>query len=117
MGLMLDDEEQKQWADAVRIVYPTFDGGGTHMNVSGVAMTAASKNAENALKFMEFLVSEDAQEVYAAINYEFPVRVGVARSDVVAAWGDFTPDEANLMDLAALRSEALRIMEEVDFDG
>ena len=117
MGLMLEDPEQQPWADAVRIVYPAFQNGGTHMNVSGVAMTKASKNADNALKFMEYLVSDKAQEVYAQINYEFPVRADVPSSDVVASWGTFVPDDANLMDLAALRAEALRLMEVVDFDG
>ncbi len=117
MGLMAGDEEQTEWADAVRIVYPAFESGGTHMNVSGVAMTSASRNTDNALKFMEFLVSEKAQEVYASINHEFPVRDDVARSDLVASWGEFTPDDANLMDLAGLRGQALRLMEEVDFDG
>ena len=117
MGKMLQSEEQQAWADSVRIVYPTFENGGTHMNVSGVAMTAAAKNASEALEFMEFLVSEQAQRVYAEINYEFPVVEGVSRSDLVASWGDFTGDDANLMDLARLRGDALRIMEEVDFDG
>ena len=117
MGKMLQSEEQQAWADSVRIVYPTFENGGTHMNVSGVAMTAAAKNASEALEFMEFLVSEQAQRVYAEINYEFPVVEGVSRSDLVASWGDFTGDDANLMDLVRLRGDALRIMEEVDFDG
>jgi iron(III) transport system substrate-binding protein len=117
MGQMLADPEQQDWANAVRIVYPVFEGGGTHLNVSGVAMTKASKNTDNALKFMEFLVSDKAQEVYADINYEFPVKAGVTRSDLVRSWGEFTPDSANLMDLAGLRGAALRIMEEVDFDG
>ena len=117
MGKMLQSEEQQAWADSVRIVYPTFENGGTHMNVSGVALTAASKNTAEALEFMEFLVSEQAQRVYAEINYEFPVVEGVSRSDLVASWGDFTGDDANLMDLARLRGDALRIMEEVDFDG
>jgi len=117
MGLMLADAEQVQWADAVRIVYPAFENGGTHLNVSGVAMTKASKHRDNALAFMNFLVSQQAQQTYASINYEFPVRAGVPLSDVVAAWGSFTPDDANLMDLAALRADALRIMQEVDFDG
>ena len=117
MGKMLESEEQQAWADSVRIVYPTFENGGTHMNVSGVAMTAAAKNTSEAIEFMEFLVSEQAQQVYAEINYEFPVVQGVSRSDLVASWGDFTADDANLMDLARLRGDALRIMEEVDFDG
>ncbi len=117
MGLMQGDPEQKDWADAVRIVYPSFEDGGTHLNVSGVAMTAASKNTDNALKFMEFLTSRKAQKVYAEINHEFPVRAGVPASDLVASWGEFPADDVNLMDLAALRDDALRIMEEVDFDG
>jgi len=117
MGQMLESEEQQAWANAVRIVYPAFEDGGTHLNVSGVAMTAASKNTDNALTFMEYLVSDQAQQVYAQINYEFPVRDDVPSSDLVESWGSFTPDEANLMDLAALRAQALRIMEEVDFDG
>ncbi len=117
MGQMLADPEQQDWANSVRIVYPVFEDGGTHVNVSGVAMTKASKNAGNALKFIEFLVSDKAQQVYADINFEFPVKAGVPRSALVQSWGDFTPDSANLMDLAGLRGDALRIMEEVDFDG
>ena len=101
----------------MRIVYPAFASGGTHLNVSGVAMTAASGNPENARRFMEFLVLEQAQRVYAEINHEFPVVPGVATSDLVASWGTFTADDANLMTLAGLRDLALRIMEEVDFDG
>lgn len=117
MGQMLADPEQQDWANAVRIVYPSFQDGGTHLNVSGVAMTKASKNTGNALRFMEFLVSDRAQKVYAEINFEFPVKAGVARSAMVNSWGGFTPDNANLMDLAGLRGDALRIMEDVDFDG
>ena len=55
-----------------------------------------------------------------AVGRDFGLEVfveGVSRSDLVASWGDFTGDDANLMDLARLRGEALRIMEEVDFDG
>ena len=117
MGKMLENEEQSEWANSVRIVFPEFDGKGTHMNVSGVAMTKAAPHKEDALAFMEFLASPEAQEIYAEVNYEFPVKPGVARSDLVQSWGDFAPDAANLMDLAKLRPTALRIMEEVNFDG
>ena len=117
MGQMLQDPEQTEWAESVRIIYPTFENGGTHLNVSGAAMTAASSNTDNALTFLEFLVSDQAQQVYATINYEFPVKAGVPLSPLVASWGTFTPDDANLMDLAPLRDDALRIMEQVDFDG
>lgn len=117
MGAMLADPEQKPWAESVRIVFPTFEGAGTHMNVSGMALTRSAPNKDAALKLMEFLSSDEAQRIYAETNHEFPVKPGVAKSDLVASWGEFTPDTLNLMDVAASRPEALRLMEEVNFDG
>ena len=117
MGQMLKNEEQKAWADAVRIIFPTFENGGTHVNVSGVAMTKAAPNRDAALKLMEFLSSDEAQRIYAETNNEFPVGPGVERSELVKSWGEFTPDSLNLTDLAKIRPAALKLMEEVNFDG
>lgn len=117
MGQMLADPEQKAWADAVTIVYPAFESGGTHLNISGVAMTKSAPNRENALKFMEWLSSDEAQKIYAETNYEFPVKPGVERSELVKSWGEFTPDPTPLAEIAAARAAALKIMETVDFDG
>jgi iron(III) transport system substrate-binding protein len=117
LGQMLANPEQKDWAESVRIIYPKFENGGTHLNVSGVAMTKAAPNKADALKLMEFLSSDEAQKIYADINNEFPVKPGVERSELVKSWGDFTPDDVNLMDIAKLRGEALKLMEEVNFDG
>ncbi len=117
MGQMLADPEQKAWADAVNIVFPTFEAGGTHLNISGVAMTKSAPNKENALKFMEWLSSDTAQKIYAETNYEFPVKAGVERSELVKSWGEFTPDATPLADIAKARAAALKIMETVDFDG
>jgi iron(III) transport system substrate-binding protein len=117
MGEMLADPEQKDWASAVRIVYPVFKDGGTHVNVSGMAMTKAAPHKDAALKLMEFLSSDAAQKIYADTNNEFPVKPGVAQSDLVASWGPFTPDTINLMDVAKQRPDALKLMEEVNFDG
>jgi iron(III) transport system substrate-binding protein len=117
MGQMLADPEQAEWANSVRIVFPVFEGGGTHVNISGVAMTKAAPNHDAALKLMEFLASDAAQSIYAGINHEFPVKPGVPRSALVDSWGPFTPDTVPLDKLATLRPLALRLMEEVDFDG
>ncbi|SNX70514.1 iron(III) transport system substrate-binding protein [Cereibacter ovatus] len=117
MGQMVSDPEQKAWADSVRIVFPTFEGGGTHMNISGVAMTKAAPNREAALKLMEWLSSDEAQRIYAETNHEFPVKPGVARSALVQGWGEFTPDSLNLAEIAAQRAAALKLVETVDFDG
>lgn len=117
MGQMLADPEQKAWAESVSIVFPTFEGDGTHLNVSGVAMTKAAPNQEAALKLMEWLSSDKAQQIYAETNNEFPVKPGVARSELVQSWGDFTADSLALTDVAAQRAAALKIMETVNFDG
>ncbi len=117
MGQMLADPEQKIWAEAVNIVFPTFEGGGTHLNISGVAMTKSAPNKENALKFMEWLSGDHAQKIYAETNYEFPVKAGVERSELVKSWGEFTPDATPLAEIAKARAAALKIMETVDFDG
>lgn len=117
IGQMLSDPEQKPFADQVRIDFPVFEGGGAHLNVSGVAMTKAAPNREAALKFMEWLSSDEAQRIYAETNHEFPVKPGVPRSELVQGWGEFTPDNVTLSDVAAARPAALRIMEEIDFDN
>jgi iron(III) transport system substrate-binding protein len=117
MGEMLADPEQKAWADSVRIIFPTFADGGTHINISGVAMTAAAPNAAEALQLMEFLVSPDAQAIYAELNNEYPVLAGTPLSALVESWGSFAPDTIDLTAVASQRPAALRIMEEVNFDG
>jgi iron(III) transport system substrate-binding protein len=117
MGKMLKDPEQKAWADSVRIVFPEFENGGTHVNISGIALAKYSPNKENAIKLMEFLSSPDAQKIYALANFEYPIAPNTEPAELVKNWGSFTPDDVNLMDLAKLRSTALKLTEIVDFDG
>lgn len=117
MGQMLEDPEQQEWADSVRIEFPVFEGAGTHVNLSGMAMTQAAPNRDDALAFMEFLASDQAQAIYAEAVYEYPVDTAVEASELVQSWGDFEADDVNLMDVAQLRPDALRITQEVDYDG
>ena len=117
IGQMLADPEQAPAAEAVTIVFPTFESGGTHLNISGVAMTKSAPNKENALKFMEWLSGDTAQKIYAETNHEYPVKLGVARSALVQSWGEFTADPTPLSEIAAARPAALKIMETVNFDG
>lgn len=117
MGKMLEDAEQKPWAESVRIVFPKFEGGGTHVNVSGVAMTKSAPNKDAALKLMEFLASDTAQKIYAETNHEFPIKAGVERSELVKGWGEFTSDSADLTEISRLRPDALKLIQQVDVDG
>lgn len=117
MGAMLANEEQQEWANSVRIIFPTFADGGTHVNISGIGMTQSAPNKEEAMQLMEYLVSPEAQAIYAEVNHEYPVLEGTALSDVVASWGSFTDDNVSLQDLAGHRADALKVMETVNFDG
>lgn len=116
-GQMINDPEQVEWANAVRLDFPVFEGAGTHMNVSGIAMTKSAPNHDAALKLMEWLASDAAQKIYSETNYEFPVKPGVERSELVKSWGEFTPDSLSLAEVAAKRPEALKLIETVDFDN
>ncbi len=116
MKKMLENEEQVAWADSVRIVFPKFENGGTHVNLSGMALTKAAPNKDNAIKLMEWLTGDAAQAIYAEQNGEYPLKDGAETSELVASWGAFTPDDKALIDLAKLRPTALKITEQVAFD-
>ena len=117
IGQMLNDDSEKDYAAAVRIDFPIFEGGGAHMNISGIALTKAAPNKAAAVKLMAWLSSDEAQKIYAEANHEFPVKAGVARSALVQSWGEFTPDSLGLSDIAKARSDAVKLIEGVDFDG
>ena len=116
MAAMLKNDEQKAWADSVRILFPTFEDGGTHMNISGMAMTKSAPNQAEALKLMEFLSSPEGQKIYAEINGEYPVLPSVKASTLVESWGDFEADDKSLSEIAANRGQAVKLTEEVRFD-
>jgi len=119
MGKMLTNEkdpEQKDWAAASRIVFPTWQSGKTHVNISGMAMTKHAPNKDSALKLMEFLASPEAQAIYAKGNFEYPVAAGVAASDLVRSWGAFTPDDLTIGKLHEFQRAASTLVDEVRFD-
>ena len=109
--------EQKEWANSVRLLFPKLGGKGTHVNISGAAMTKYAKNKLNAKKLLEFLSSSVAQKMYAEQNFEYPVKPGVAWSSRVKSWGIFLPSDANLAKIAKHRLKATKIMDIVNFDG
>ena len=116
MAAMLNNPDQKEWADAVRILFPNTNGRGTHVNISGMALTANAPNKDNALELMEFLVSPEAQEIYAQVNGEYPVVPGVPASKLVESWGTLKADALPLEKIAELRKKASELIDSVQFD-
>jgi iron(III) transport system substrate-binding protein len=120
MGLMQNDEkepEQKDWAKASRIILPSSERMGTHVNISGMLLTKNAPDKDNALKFMAFLASDEAQALYAGANYEYPVNPAVKPSATVLAWGPLKPDSINVADVAKHLKRAAELVAEVDMNN
>lgn len=119
VGLMLTNDrepEEKEWAGSVRVIFPNAADRGTHVNISGMAMTRYAPNKDNALKLMEFLASREAQEIYAQQVFEYPVLPGAQPSDVVKGFGPINPDKLSLTDIAVYRKQASELVDEVGFN-
>lgn len=101
--------------DRIGIVFPDQGGNGTHVNISGVALTAHAPHAENAVKFMEYLTSESAQGYFANGNNEYPVVEGVEANSAVEGLGEFTADTLNLSALGENQTRAQEIYNEVGY--
>tara|TARA_R110002167_G_scaffold82073_2_gene224170 strand:+ start:491 stop:1519 length:1029 start_codon:yes stop_codon:yes gene_type:complete len=105
--------EQQAWAAAVNLVFPNAADRGTHINISGVGMTKSSKHRAAALKLMEFLSDNEAQRMYAAVNYEYPVKPGVPVDPEVASWGTLKPDTLPLQTIAENSPKAVMLFQQV----
>lgn len=117
VGLMQKDEKQKPWVEAIKVIVPTFKDGGTHVNISGIALTKHAPNRAAAVKLAEWLVSPEAQKMYAAGNFEYPVLAGAAVDPVIAAFGPIKVDATPLVEMAKARRTASEIVEKVGFNA
>jgi iron(III) transport system substrate-binding protein len=117
-ALMNDKEaDKKAWADATRVILPTFEGGGTHVNLSGVVLTKTAPNGANAVKLIEWLLSEKAQHIYADQNYEYPLLSEIAINPTINAYGKLNPDPMPLSKIAEQRKAAATLVDKVGFDN
>jgi iron(III) transport system substrate-binding protein len=119
MALMASNDkqpEQKQWAEAVKVLFPNAAGRGTHTNISGVVLAKNAPNKANAIKLVEFLTSDEAQKIYAQLNDEYPLKPGIALSPVVASWGTLKADPLPLAEIGKNRKRASELVDEVAFD-
>ena len=116
-GKMLKSEKQAQrdWANAINIVFANQgqDGRGAHINISGGGVAVHSKNKANAIKLLEFLVSDEAQMLYGKINYEYPVNPATPLAPELKIWGDFKKDSLPISRLAELAPKAQMIIDRV----
>lgn len=107
-----EDNEEVKAGEAVKVFFPNQEGRGTHINVSGAGVARYAPNRDNAIKFIEFLVSKEAQEVFANSNYEYPVNEEVPPAQLLQSWGDFKEDDLNLSKLGEFNKKAVLIFDE-----
>jgi len=105
----------KAVAEMIGIFFPNQgkDERGTHINISGAGVTKYAKHKENAIAFIEFLCSPEAQKVFTSINYEYPANKNVAPSKLLQSWGHFKEDNIALYKLGQYNTKAVKIFNEV----
>ena len=111
-----DDPDEREVGESVRVFFPNQETTGAHVNVSGAGVTASADNVSGAVRFIEFLTSSEAQEVFAQQNHEYPIRDDVEPSDTVAAFGEYTEDSLPLSELGRNSRQATRIFDEVGWE-
>jgi len=117
MGKMMTNEDQAAWAASVYLIYPNQQSSGTHMNVSGMALTKGAPNKSNAIELMVYLSDDLAQQMYAEQNFEYPVKQGVPWSGLLQSFGSFKADDLGLAEIAAHRKIASKLADKVGYDG
>ncbi|MCP1673461.1 iron(III) transport system substrate-binding protein [Natronocella acetinitrilica] len=108
-----DDPADREVADRVGIIFPNQDDRGIHVNVGGAGVVAGAPNRDNAIRLLEYLASDEAQELFAKGNHEYPVVDGVPLDEVVAGWGEIRFDELNVGTLGRNNPDAVRIADRV----
>ncbi|MEM1166308.1 MAG: Fe(3+) ABC transporter substrate-binding protein [Planctomycetota bacterium] len=119
LGRLITSEDSLEAAagNAVSVFFPNQDDRGTHVNISGIGVAKYAPNKENAVKFIEYLVSQEVQETFAQANFEYPVNPAAASSELLLSWGEFKEDNLPLSKLGELNKDAVVTFDEVGWDN
>ena len=115
LGLLLNssDPEEVKVGEQMKVFFPNQEGRGAHINVSGIGVAKYAPNKENAIKLLEFLSGEEAQKVFAQVNYEYPVNPKNQPSELLQSWGSPKFDDLNLAELGKNNRDAVITFDEV----
>jgi len=107
------NQEQKEWAKSINLLFTNQDNRGNHINVAGGGVVKYSKNKDSAIALLEFLTQPEAQVLYSTMNYEYPVNPNVLPSEELNSWGEFKEDILSVERLAELAPTAQKIIDRV----
>tara|TARA_B110000037_G_C16893155_1_gene413034 strand:- start:72 stop:710 length:639 start_codon:yes stop_codon:yes gene_type:complete len=109
-------EAERKYAKQIAVYFPNQNDRGAHINISGAAVVKHSKNTGNAIKLIEYLASDKAQELYAKTNHEYPIRENIDVSDIVKSWGyPFKQDRLSANQLGKNNNKAVKIFDKVNW--
>lgn len=111
MRMLVGSESDRAAAAKVRLIFPNQDDRGTHINICGAGVVATAPNRANAVRFIEFLLSEEAQGAFAAGNHEYPVANNAEPDPTLQKLGEFKADAVNVTALGRNNAEAVKVMD------
>ncbi|MEM6334142.1 MAG: extracellular solute-binding protein [Planctomycetota bacterium] len=109
--LVLGDASDKAAAQTVRLVFPDQQGRGAHTNISGIGLIKTAPNRDNAIRYIEFLTTPEAQAIYALKNFEYPAVEGLELPEVLKSFGEFKSDTLNAAELGRYNRDAVEAMD------
>lgn len=106
-------QSDQETAKSLGVIFPNQNGRGTHINISGIALLKSSQNKDAAIKFIEFMLSKEAQEILVSTSHEYPVNKDAKPSKEIAALGKFKEDTISLNKVANELENAQKIYKEL----
>jgi iron(III) transport system substrate-binding protein len=106
---------RKEKSIPVALYWPNQRGRGVHVNVSGAGIVKYARHPQAAQKFLEWLSSSQAQNLFADLNMEYPANPGIAPHADVARWGKFKQDRINVSRAGQLQKQAVKLMDRAGY--
>ncbi|NQY48884.1 MAG: extracellular solute-binding protein [Colwellia sp.] len=103
-------QSDRETYQKIGIILPQSRDIGSHVNISGAALTHSAKNVDNAIKFIEFLTTKKAQKIYAHSNFEFPVHADIPAGEFITSWGELNADTQPILHLPLYHKQAAEII-------
>ncbi|MGY4477468.1 extracellular solute-binding protein [Bradyrhizobium sp. USDA 3364] len=111
-----EGSDWRAWADAVKAVPTAFESGGSHVNLTGAAIARHAPHPAAARAFLEFLITPEAQTIFAAAELEYPVLATAKRAPIVEGLGSFPADALPIDEIAAHQAAAIALIRKAGFD-
>ena len=107
--------EKKNPALALKLFWPNQNDRGSHINISGAGITYSSANKEAATALIEWMASDDSQQLFMNLNQEYPINPAIPLIDSIKAWGDFKMDPINIAKAGELQAQAVKLMDRAGY--